>query len=97
MTTEVKPTFNDGFALGGWLHSTARPALRKWARSADERVRVQAIVLSGVIEGHAANEDWLALDAIRRAWVEAYALTPAPEPPDGQDQLPLENGGKANG
>lgn len=87
MAAEVKPTFNDGFALGAWLHSTARPALRKWMRSADVRVSVQAAVLSGIIEEHAAAEDWLALDAIRRSWVQALADAGPNGAVDGQEQL----------
>lgn len=62
-------SFDEGFALAQWLESTARPVLRKWVKSGDDRVQLQAVLLTEIIEGHAEAGDWGTLAAIRQSWL----------------------------
>lgn len=76
--------FEDGIELGRWLETSVRPKLKRWAKSGDDRVRLQASVLTSAVDLFIGAKDWAGLAALRRAWEEAEAPVQAelPPPPD---------------
>jgi len=62
-----------GVELGGWLAVEARPKLTRWAKSGDARVRVQALLLRGIIEERVKAGDWAFLADFRERWVKHAA------------------------
>lgn len=60
-----------GVQLGIWLEQDARPAVRRWSRSRDYRVRFLAMIAQSQIEDAAAKGDYAKLAELRETWLEA--------------------------
>jgi len=79
MTTDDSSDFGQGIETGAWLEREARPSLARWRKSAEDRVRTQALILSALTEEAVAARDWTFLGHLRELWDKASA----PFEPDG--------------
>jgi len=57
-----------GVELGAWLATEVRPQLARWKKSGDRRVRIQALLLSGIVEAKVKESDWAFLADLRDRW-----------------------------
>jgi hypothetical protein len=85
--------FADGIELGMWLESAARPALKRWTRSADKRVYLLAGVLSTLIEDRYTARDWPFLDRLRATWQKLAAEVDEDDGEATASELPDRRGG----
>lgn len=77
MTDETTPAFEDGLKLGLWLESEVRPKLKRWRKSGDARVNLQAQILTDIIEDANTRGDWAFLARLHAGWVKHQAAIDA--------------------
>lgn len=70
-----------GMDLGLWIEAKARPQLRRWGRSGDDRVKLLAGVLTDLLETAVSAGDLDALHALHTAWTTQAAKIAADAPP----------------
>lgn len=57
-----------GVELGIWLEQDARPTVRRWVKSRDQRVRFLALLAQSQIEEAAVKQDYARLLELRGYW-----------------------------
>jgi len=61
-------TLADGMAMGVWLEREVRPALKRWARSGDKRVRMLSGMFRDLIESRVESGDTAFLSELFDSW-----------------------------